>query len=75
MKPAKQKQALEGILNAQDEEIVCSEFAAKLPRFVDLEIAGENAAKQMPEVRQHIHQCPECGDVYRALREVVGKSS
>ncbi len=71
MKSSKHKQALLGVFGARDDEIVCSEFADKLPRFVDLECAGENADKQMPEVRHHIHQCPECGNVYRALRDIV----
>jgi hypothetical protein len=75
VKRAAYKQAIQGILKVKDQEILCSEFAAKLPRYVDLVTAGDNPSQQMPEVSHHIHQCPECGDVYRALREIVGKSA
>lgn len=55
------------------DEMVCSAFFDKLPHYVDLEAAGEDASALLPDVKHHIHQCPECEEVYLALLELVGK--
>jgi predicted anti-sigma-YlaC factor YlaD len=38
-----------------------------LPRYVDLELSGQEAAQLLPHVAQHLGQCPECNEVYQAL--------
>jgi hypothetical protein len=55
--------------------MLCSEYFDELPRYVDLEIAGEDAAALLPEVKHHMHQCPECEEVYRALLKLVKENS
>jgi hypothetical protein len=60
------------VFRAEDEELVCSEFFAQLPRYVDLERSGQDAAALFPSVSHHMHQCPECEEVYQALSEVTG---
>lgn len=53
------------------EEMSCSDYFDQLPRYAELEAAGEDAAARLPEVRHHMHQCPECEEVYLGLLEVV----
>lgn len=53
------------------EEMSCSDYFEQLPRYVELEAAGEDAASRLPEVRHHMHQCPECEEVYLGLLETV----
>ena len=53
------------------EEMSCSDYFEQLPRYAELEAAGEDAAARLPEVRHHMHQCPECEEVYLGLREIL----
>jgi hypothetical protein len=38
---------------------------------VDIEISGQDAGAMLPEVKHHMHQCPECEEVYLALLRLV----
>ena len=67
MKRENVEQFIRSVFQAQEQEILCSEFFERLPRFVDLEAAGADAAATMPEVQHHFGQCPECREVYQAL--------
>ncbi|HEY2990045.1 MAG TPA: hypothetical protein VGL11_20195 [Candidatus Binatia bacterium] len=71
MKSGKFTRLIETVFAAKDDEILCSEFFEKLPRFVDLQIAKENAAELLADVHHHVHQCPECEEIYLALLEAV----
>ena len=53
-------------------EMSCSDYFEMLPRYAELEARGEDAAANLPEVRHHMHQCPECEEVYVGLREILG---
>jgi len=53
------------------EEMSCSDYFEQLPRYAELEAAGEDAASSLPDVRHHMHQCPECEEVYLGLLETV----
>lgn len=53
------------------EEMSCTDYFDQLPRYAEMEAAGEDAAARLPEVRHHMHQCPECEEVYLGVLEVV----
>ena len=53
------------------EEMSCSDYFEQLPRYAELEVAGEDAAARFPEVRHHMHQCPECEEVFLDLLDIV----
>ena len=55
----------------REEEASCSEIFARLDEYVENEIHGEDAARLMPLVREHLDMCPECCEEYEALLEVV----
>lgn len=63
------------IFAVREEELSCSEYFASLPQYVDLELQGQDPAARLPEVCHHIHQCPECEEVYRALLDTVAQKS
>jgi hypothetical protein len=46
------------------EEMSCTDYFDSLPRYAELEASGADAAAILPEVRHHMHQCPECEEVY-----------
>ena len=51
--------------------MLCSKFFDILPRYVDLQLEGKDIEKFFPDVRHHLHQCPECNEVYQALLKAV----
>jgi hypothetical protein len=61
---------LKNIYETRENEISCSECFDLVSRYVELEIAGEDAAGKMPELRHHLNQCRACRDEYEALRDL-----
>jgi len=61
---------LRNIYETQNEEISCTECFDLMSRFVELEASGQDAAAKMPQVKQHLDQCPACRDEYETLREL-----
>ena len=61
---------LKNIFDTRENEISCSECFDLISRFVELEIAGQDAAGKMPEIRHHLNQCRACRDEYEALRDL-----
>jgi hypothetical protein len=65
------QQLIRSIFVVKDEEILCSKFFDILPRFVDLQVAGKDVNMLFPEASHHLHQCPECNEVYQTLLRTV----
>ena len=61
---------LQNIYHTQDEEISCSECFDSVSHFVELEISGEDAARKLPRVKQHLEQCRACREEYETLRDL-----
>jgi predicted anti-sigma-YlaC factor YlaD len=51
--------------------MLCSEFFDILPRYVDLQLERKDVDKLLPNVSHHLHQCPECNEIYQALLQAV----
>jgi hypothetical protein len=69
--PEKFKWLVRSIFKVQDKEMLCSKFFEILPQYVDQQLEGKNVEQVFPEVSHHLHQCPECNEVYQALRQAV----
>lgn len=61
---------LRNIFETQDEEISCTECFDLVSRFVELEVSGQDAAAKMPQLKQHLDQCPACHSEYETLRDL-----
>ena len=61
---------LENIQNTQEQEISCSECFDLVSKYVEIELSGEQSAMKMPELRQHLDQCPACRAEYETLRDL-----
>lgn len=66
------RKLIETMLGPGRAEVGCEECFDLLDRYVDLEIAGENAAEQLPEVAAHFEGCPVCRDEYQSLLSLAG---
>jgi predicted anti-sigma-YlaC factor YlaD len=61
---------LRNIYETQDEEISCTECFDLVSHFVELEASGQDAAARLPQVKQHLNQCPACRAEYETLRDL-----
>jgi hypothetical protein len=58
-----------------EDEIPCTECFLLVPRYADLEVAGEAADKKLPHVRQHLNECGVCREAYEILRDLVRREA
>ena len=65
--PEQLKQMVRGILATRPDEIGCDECFEQLDRFVDLVLAGKDAAQAMPLVQDHLDRCRDCREEFEAL--------
>jgi hypothetical protein len=61
------KEMVRVILSTRPDEIGCDECLEQLDRFVELTLAGRNAAEAMPLVQDHLERCGDCREEFEAL--------
>jgi hypothetical protein len=66
------KQALRRLLGPKESEIGCDECFEHLDRYVELELAGEDADRAIPGLLAHLAGCPACREEHESLRALVG---
>ena len=59
------------LLGPVEPEVSCEECFALLDRYVDLEVAGEDADARLPGMRAHLQGCPACHEDHESLLELV----
>ena len=59
------------LLGPSGPEVSCEECFELLDEYVDLELAGEDAAARLPGVREHLQGCPACHEDHESLRDLV----
>jgi hypothetical protein len=65
------KQALGRLLGPEGPEIGCDECFEQLDRYVELELAGEDADAALPGLRAHLDGCPACREERESRRALV----
>jgi hypothetical protein len=63
----KLKGLVRGIMTTRPDEIGCEECFEELDRFVEMVLAGKDAAEAMPLVQDHLDRCRECKEEFEAL--------
>ena len=66
--PESVKQLVRSVLTTHPHEIGCDECIRQVDRFVELRLAGKNAAEAMPLVQDHLHRCRDCREEFEALQ-------
>ena len=61
---------LQKIYHTQEQEISCSECFDQVSHFVEVELSGKDAVAEMPQIKQHLDQCPACREEYETLRDL-----
>jgi hypothetical protein len=65
------KEMARGIATTRPDEIGCAECFEQMDQFVDLSLAGKNAAQAMPLVQDHLERCGDCREEFEALLAAV----
>ena len=61
------KRIVHEIITTRPDEIGCDECFEQLDRFVEMTLAGKNAAEAMPLVQDHLERCHDCREEFEAL--------
>jgi hypothetical protein len=59
------------LLGPDGAELSCERCFEELDRYVELELAGEDAKAQVGGMRAHLEGCPACAEDYESLRDLV----
>jgi hypothetical protein len=66
------KQALGRLLGPADPEVSCEVCFEEIDRYVELELAGQDADAAVPGLRAHLDGCAACREEHESLRALVG---
>jgi hypothetical protein len=66
------KQTLERLLGPAGPEVGCEVCFDELDRYVELELAGQDADAIIPGLHAHLAGCPACREEHESLRALVG---
>ena len=59
------------LLGPTGHQVTCDECFELLDEYVDLELAGEDADRRLPGLREHLQGCPACREDHESLRDFV----
>jgi anti-sigma factor RsiW len=62
---------LSRLLGPSGSEVSCEECFELLDEYVDLELAGADADRRLPGMREHLQGCPACHEDHASLRDLV----
>jgi anti-sigma factor RsiW len=66
---------LDRLLGPGEPELTCEACFDLLDCYVDLEVAGADADRQVPAMRAHLTGCPACAEEYLTLRALAEAGS
>lgn len=66
------KHILSRLVGPVGPEVGCDACFEQLDRYVDLELAGEDADAAIPGLRAHLEGCPACREEHESLKALVG---
>ncbi len=67
LQPEQVVQMVRMVAATRPDEIGCDECFEQLDRFVELHLAGKNAAEALPLVQDHLARCGDCREEFEAL--------
>jgi hypothetical protein len=65
---------LKRLLGPAGPELSCEECFEQLDRYVELQLAGNDADQLLPGLRPHLIGCPACLEDYESLQAFVRTS-
>ena len=74
MPPAAVARLVAEVERTQDVEYSCDDVHRLLDQFAEAVLRGEDVARLMPLVQQHIDLCPDCREEFEALMRILSAS-
>ncbi len=74
MPPAAIAKLARDVERTQDVEYSCDDVHRLLDQFAEAVLRGEDVARLMPLVQQHIDLCPDCREEFEALMRILRMS-
>jgi hypothetical protein len=71
---SKPERAVARLLGTGEPELSCEACFANLDRYVDIELSGGAADRDVPGMAGHLHNCPACAEEHEALLTIAGLS-
>jgi hypothetical protein len=65
------QELLRRLLGPSGPEVTCDECFELLDWYVELELAGIDADRRLPGMREHLQGCPACDEDHESLRDFV----
>ena len=65
------RQALARLLGPAGPEVGCDECFDLIDRYVELQLAGQDADSAIPGLRAHLAGCPACAEEHQSLLPLV----
>jgi anti-sigma factor RsiW len=62
---------IERMLGPKGPELGCDACFEHLDRYVELELAGDDAEAAVPGMQAHLEGCPACREEHESLRALV----
>jgi hypothetical protein len=59
------------LLGPAGPEVSCDECFERLDEYVELELAGADADRRLPGLREHLQGCQACREDHESLRDFV----
>jgi predicted anti-sigma-YlaC factor YlaD len=59
------------LLGPSGPEVSCEQCFEQLDEYVELELAGADADRQLPGLSEHLQGCPACREDHESLRDFV----
>ncbi len=69
------KKLIDTLTGPDEPELGCDECFDELDRYVELELAGADAAQAVPGMHPHLQGCPACAEEYESLLALVGQEA
>jgi len=69
------QQALGRLLGPAEPEVGCDACFEELDRYVELELAGEDADAAVPGLRVHLDGCPACREEHASLYAFMARDT
>jgi len=69
--PSRNADLLARLLGPADPELTCEACSEELDRYVELELAGQDADAAVPGMRPHLEGCPACREDHDSLAALL----
>jgi hypothetical protein len=74
MSAADDRRLVGRLLGPEEAEVSCEMCFELLDVYVDMELAGGDAAAEMPAMHAHLQGCPACDEDHESLLALAGGS-